>query len=426
MANARLHDGDKPLTYSQIGAAYAADVAVAFADSGSIDAFGRLRVSNPYTIFDSKQLYDTQPLFWDDAETSGGGTSSAHNAATAATTISVSATTAGKRVRQTFMRFNYQPGKSHLVLMTGRMSAGGAGITMNVGYFDDDNGLFFQKSGSILYAVRRTKTSGSVVDNKVAQSSWNLDTLDGNGPSGITLDTTATQIYAIDFEWLGVGRVRMGFVINGLIIYCHEFLHANVLSVVYMSIPNLPLRYSIENSGAGAAASLDHICSTVISEGGVERNGIIRSANNGVTHINANVVGDTYALIGLRLKSTHLAATINVILESTIALTADNYLWDIRFNPTVAGTFTYNDVSNSAVQVAKGDAAGNPSATTVTGGQVIRSEYARGNAPESAEILTVRHLGASLAGVRDTIVLCVTPLSANLDITGSLTWRELV
>ena len=88
---------------------------VSFASGATTDAFGRLRISEPFTIFDSKQLHNNQPLFWDDAETSGTGTSSAHSSARASTTISVSATTAGKRVRQSLQRFNYQPGKSQLV-----------------------------------------------------------------------------------------------------------------------------------------------------------------------------------------------------------------------------------------------------------------------------------------------------------------------
>src|SRR3990172_6339557 len=285
-------------------------VGITYGDSPIIDPFGRLRTSAPYTVFDSKQLYDAAPLFFDDAETSGSGTSSVHSVDLAATTMSVGASTAGQRVRQTKRRFNYQPGKGQLIFMTGVLGAGASGITRRVGYFDENNGLFFQLSGTVLSVGRRTKTSGSPVDTVVTQANWNLDTLDGEGTSGIDLDTTKTQILVIDFEWLGVGRARFGFVVDGMLVYCHEMLNANALATVYMSTPNLPLRYEISNDGTGGASSLIHICSTVISEGGQEFNGLVLSTSNGNTHIDANVAGELYACLGLRLKSTYLSATI--------------------------------------------------------------------------------------------------------------------
>lgn len=405
---------------------YIKDVVISAKDSTSVDAFGRWRISSPHTLFDSKQIFDNAPLFWDDAETSGSGTSSSSSTATASTTISVSSSTAGTRVRQTFMRFNYQPGKSQLVLMTTKMSTPSNGITGRVGYFDDDNGLYFEADDTDLYVVRRTKTSGSVVNNRVISSSWNVDPMDGTGPSGVTIDPSKTQILWIDFEWLGVGRVRMGFVVDGIFYVCHEFLNANNLTEVYMSTPNLPVRYEISNDGTGAAASLTHICSSVISEGGLEANGPIFSTSLEDDVINANTVGTTYALIGIRLKSTHIGATVKLISQSILATTSDNFLWEVRFNPTVAGTFTYSDLSNSAIQIAKGDVTSNPSTNTVTGGQIIQSAYGSGGGAEKSSVTSARHLGAAIDGTRDEIVLCVTPLTSNMDVTGAITWRELL
>lgn len=233
-----------------------------------VDAFGRLRISEPHTIFDSKQVFDNLPLFWDDQEVSGSGTSSTFSKPHARTQIAVG-TAAGKRVRQTFERFNYQPGKSQFVVLTGVLGAGSSGITQELGYFDDDNGLFFRCDEGVIYVVSRSSVTGSAVDTTASQSAWNIDTLDGNGPSGLTMDFTLAQIFFMDFEWLGTGRVRFGFYINGVQHYCHEFLNANAISTVYMSTPNLPIRYSIENDGTGAASTLDHLCSTVIVEGAV-------------------------------------------------------------------------------------------------------------------------------------------------------------
>ena len=174
-------------------------------NDANFDAFARQRISNPETLFDSKQIFDSQPLFWDDQEISGSGTSSTYSKPNARTRLAVSASTAGVRTRQTFMRFNYQPGKSQLVIMTAVMSdASSQGISARVGQFDDDNGLFFVAEDVTIKVVLRTSTSGSAVDTKVSQTNWNIDKLDGTGNSGVTLDPTKTQILFIDYEWLGV------------------------------------------------------------------------------------------------------------------------------------------------------------------------------------------------------------------------------
>ena len=393
----------------------------------SYDAFGRIRVSDPITLFDSKQIHDTQALFWDDEETSGSGTSTAHDADTAKTRISVSATTAGTRVRQTFMRFNYQTGKSHLILMTGLISGSGSGITGSMGYYDDNNGIFVKSEDGTLYITRRTNVTGSAVDNDVAQSSWSGDKLDGSGASGYTLDPSKTQIFWIDLEWLGVGRVRCGFVIDGKFILCHEFLNANVLTEVYMSTPNLPLRYEISNDGTGGAAYVDHICSTVISEGGNSGTvGQIRSKNQGNAVSDCNASGTYYALVGIRLKAAYIGASTKITGISILSTSNDDVLWELRLNPSVAGTFTYADETNSAVQTVAGDTTNDPSTNTVTGGTVMRSGYL--DSGGSVTILADEQpieLGAAIDGTVDTIVLCVTPLGSNADISGAITWREV-
>jgi len=408
---------------------YIRNVNIAAQDSPSIDAFGRWRVSEPHTIFDSKQIFDNQPLFWDDQEVSGGGTSSSYSQAGALTQIGVSATTAGKRVRQTFMRFNYQPGKSQFVLMTCRLSAAPSGIEANVGPHDDANGLFFSALDGVIYAVIRSSVTGSPVDTAVTQSSWNQDTLDGNGPSGITIDPTKGQIMWWDYEWLGLGRVRCGFVVDGLFIVAHEFLHSNSVTAVYMTTPNLPLRYSIENDGTGPATTLDHICSTVMTEGGVQATGRLRCISTAGTAMTATTENIIYAVIGIRLKAASLGATINVISAAIqIQSASESGEWSLRFNPTVAGTFTYADVTNSNIQSVLGT-----SSNTVTGGTITQCGFAtsdsggQGRGGTEAQIDNAIRLGANIAGTPDTIVLCWMPNAgtAGHEIEGSITIREL-
>lgn len=391
----------------------------------SLDAFGRLRVSTPETIFDSKQLNDNQPLFWDDQEESGADTTSTFDADEASSVLGVAAATAGKRTRQTFQRFNYHPGKSHVVYMTGTLtkSGGGAGITSAFGYFDDDNGIFFRNAEGTLQMCVRTNFTGTPVDTVIPQSQWNVDTLDGSGgnsnPSFKLLDVTKSQLFMIDFEWLGSGQVRVGFKIAGRDYYVHEFKFANVLEGPYMSTPNLPLRYQIENSGAGAASTMRHTCCTVMSEGGIDRTGVVRHKGTGGVHVDANVADTLYAVVGVRLKAAYLDCLSEIVDISLVSETNDDFEWILIHNPSVAGTFTYGDVTNSCMQTALG-----ATANVVTNGIHLDGGFSKSDTSVSQISPSSLELGAAIDGTRDTIVLCVRPLSANANIQGSLTWRE--
>lgn len=392
-----------------------------FVDSPSVDAFGRVRTSEPFTIFDSKQLHDASPLFFDDQEVSGSGTSSAHSANEAATTMSVSATTAGKRVRQTFMRFNYQSGKSHEILVTFGEFDTSTGITKAVGYFDDNNGIFFKSDEGVVSVNQRSNVTGSPVDTSVTQSNWNLDKMDGTGKSGVTLDFTKTQIGFIDFEWLGVGRVRTGFVVDGMVYYVHEFNNANNLTTVYMSTPNLPIRYEIENDGTGAADDFVHICSSVQSEGGQEANGVLHHVDSGTTAALSS--GTQYAILGGRLKSTHLdvAVIVENVSLAIVNTSGGKAHWEFIVGGSVAGTFTYADKANSAVQIAQGGAT-----NTVTGGTDIDGGYVTDSASSRFSVPNALRLGSYIDGTPQEWQLVVTPLTNNITVQASVTWRELL
>lgn len=393
------------------------------------DAFGRLRVSNPVTLFDSTQLYDSQALFWDDQQVSGSGTSSTHSVNAARTRLAVGASTAGRRVRQTYQAFNYQAGKSQLIYMTGILGAGETGITQRIGYGDDDNGLFFECDDGVVYVNVRTKASGSVVNNRVAQSAWNLDKLNGNGVSGLTVDWDKTLIFTIDFEWLGVGSVRFGVIVDAKVYYVHQVDNSNELTTVYMSTPNLPLRYELENDGNGGAYNLDAICSTVISEGGTPARGIMRSAGTGGTQVSCTTENTLYAVIGIRLKSSYTRAVVKLInMQLQVQTSAHMGEWQLLLNPTVASTFTYSDQTNSAVQIATG-----ATANTVTGGTLIEGGYAessgvgRGSGSVGFSFDNKRYLGRAIDGTADTLVLAFTPRggSSAVDVEGHITWLEL-
>jgi hypothetical protein len=401
---------------------------IRYADGPNMDAFSRLRVSNPLTLFDSKQIFDNQPLFWDEKLESGADIASSHSTAEAQTTITSTVSTAGKFTRQTFMRFNYQPGKSQLITMTGVLnkSGGGTGVQRRIGIFDDDNGFFFEDDEGTIKVVLRSKITGSVVDSKVSQANWNLDTMDGTGTSGINMDFTKAHIWLIDFEWLGVGRARLGMFHGGLVIYVHQFQNDNTVTSAYMSTPNLPLRYQMITTSSSPASSMSAICATVIAEGGVEDLGVMRCASTSGTHIDGATENTLYAIVGIRLKSTHLGAEIKLV-STSIAEHAGNKKveWQIIFNGTVAGTPSWGNVTNSAIQSFLGE-----SDTIVTSGFPIGGGYfssANKGGAELTVLFNALRLGAKIDGTVDEIVLAARPVggSTNIDLEGTLIWREM-
>jgi len=394
------------------------------------DAFGRIRSSHPKTLFDSKQIINALALYWDDQQTTGGGTSSTYSQNKASSTLAVSTNTAGKRIRQTFQRFNYQPGKSHLILLTGTLcnqTTNLTGIRTQIGYFDDNNGLFFHLDEGVLKVVVRSKASGSVVDTSVAQSAWNVDKLDGTGASGLTLNFTKTNIFQIDFEWLGVGRVRFGFVIDGIFYTCHQVLNSNNKTEVYMSTPNLPLRYSIENLGTGAVTSMQQICASVVSEGGQEELGLVSYISNGLTGVAATTAGTYYALLGVRLNSSCLSQNVRIVKIAVMVTSGADFEWKLILNPTVASTFTYTQATNSGYETAIG-----VSANTVTGGVVLTGGYGSSGAGnltgvfEDHDVENQFRLGSSIAGTSDTFVLCISATTNSETFYGALSIRELL
>lgn len=379
------------------------------------DAFGRSRVSQPYTNFDTKFLYDKLPLLWDESVTGGTSTHDATNAC-----VNLVVTTSGHSViRQTKARFNYKSGKSQLYLFTGVIGTPTTNVIRRVGCFDADNGLFFELNDSTLYVVVRK----SGVDTKVAQSAWNVEKLNGTDWHGITLDMTKAQIFVIDFQWLGVGDVRFGVFVDGECHYCHMSHTANTNDSVYMSTPNLPIRYEITSTGG--SATLKQICSSCISEGTLDKH--MSSAESTPVFINANSTSERYAVLGIRLKSTHLPATVYVDNLNVLTATNDSLRYTLSLNPTVSGTFTYNDITNSYVQIAV-SSGGNPSLEVLTNvGTKIQEGYVS-NALRIADIgiEELLFLGSTISGVRDELVLSVTPLAANADVYGSISWKELI
>lgn len=386
-------------------------------DSPATDAFGRLRVSHPWTVFDSNLAETNGSLIWE-TSLSGSGTVTWLDDE-AASELAVTTTNGDSAIRQTKEYFQYQPGKSQLIMMTGVMGAIKANVRQRIGYFDVNNGLFFEQDGTNLKVVRRTSVSGSPVDNAVNQSSWNLDTLDGTGTSGITLDTSKTQIFIIDFEWLGVGRVRMGVVINGMIYYCHQFLNANSLTSVFMARPSLPCRYEITNTGTAASGTtLKQVCSTVISEGGFNYPGVVRSASNGANTVTVST--SLIPLLSIRLKSANIRAKLRAIRLHLTVTNTQTIHWQLLWNPTLTGA-SFTSMGSTAISEY------DVTASSLTGGDCILSGYCSGDDHmDLTGIYTRLNIAANIAGTSDILTIAAIRASGSNATTGSsLTFEEL-
>lgn len=401
-------------------------------NGGLIDPFGKIRVSNAYTIFDSKQVVDNQTLFWSDVNYNGTGTSSVYITGSASTVLSTSANTAGTRVRQTKRRFNYQPGKGFQTILTGILNPNNilTGTLFQLGYFDENNGLFFQLSGTQLAVGIRSSTSGIASDTIFNQQNWNLDTLDGSAniknKSGVRIDPTKAQIFGIDFQWLGVGRIRWFIEYNGNAIYIHEKSFANLDNKVYMSSPNLPLRYLIQNYGNGPAASMTCICSTAISEGGMENTGFEQSIDRGVNSLTTLNNAAIYPLLAIRLKPNYLGSYIRLTKLTALCDSTSSFRWVVLLNPIVSGTaISYTDLPNSAIQYANNTT----NATTVYPGTQLESGYDSQSSGASGattlDLPSILTLGADVFGNTDSIIFGIQRLSTSAEtFYGSLSFRE--
>lgn len=320
---------------------------------GTRDAFSRLRIANPVTLFDTQNEYNNTPIWWNNKLTGGGTVTHLPNESTAS--LNVGTASGDEVIRQTKPFFRYQSGKSQFAAMTFVFNAAKTNLRQRVGYFETRNGIFLELNNTSLNIVRRTFTSGApAVDTIVNQNSWNIDPMDGTGPSGKTLDITKAQILLIDLQWLGVGRVRVGFDIDGDIYYVHQFLNANNLSTVYMTTANLPVRYEITNTGITASSSaFKSICTTVISEGGTELDRIYQfSTNNPVA--GASIGTTRTSVLSIRPKATFNGITnreMITFLDCYIIASGEDALWELVYNATLTGA-TWSDVNttNSGVE----------------------------------------------------------------------------
>lgn len=397
----------------------------------SVDAFGRARVSQPHTLYDSFHRYKENGK---ETQANTAGATGAFNADTSSIDMTVDTVSGHYCYRESKKVFAYQPGKSLQILKTFVMNPHKTNLRQRVGYFTSDNGFFLERSdltASKVAFVKRSSVTGSIVDTPVDQTSWNMDKLDGTGPSLLTLNLDNPQILFIDIEWLGVGSVRMGFVIDGQFIHCHTFHHANLNSSpkgAYMQTACLPIRSEIENVGTTSGSSTyKQICATVISEGGYALTGRPRMiGQDPAPGIRMTTAGTYYPLTSIRLNPDNLGALVIPVSASLLPINTGNYRYKMIVGATINGGVWTNAASDSYVQYNSNTTAVVSGGTDLTAGYMTSTVQSGGSLLVLGENMFKYQLERNtFTSTPTTLTLAVTCDTATVNCASTMTWEEI-
>lgn len=418
------------------------------ANSASIDAFSRWRTSDPVTLFESTFRYDAAPLQFEVITSGGSATHSATDSYVGLTTGS-----AGNQLAalQSYRWIRYQPGKSQLVLITGVMGSAAANVTRRMGLFSAtntlgvvavQNGIYLEQTGASTVNLCIANSGIGTADQTVAQAAWNIDSFNGAGPSGKTLDLSKSIILVIDFQWLGLGRVRVGFDFDGLIYYAHEFKNAGTVTDVYMQTATLPIRWELTSGSAAVSSPFKAICSAVVSEGGEDDiSGYTLAAevsgtagNNARAHIGSIRPYVTFNSIINRAQIIPLSVETIVTGANAVLFELVAGVSGLSSGPTWAGVpvpYTYPFTSGGSASGVEATTAGgtiNASATPI----VIASWYCAANGKANGGAtkdvgafypLTLNAAGANYNG--GALSLYATGIGGTSACRASFQWKEI-
>lgn len=406
----------------------------------AVDAFGRARMSQPLTLFDSFHRFQDNGRI--NTANSAFDTYFTHDANSSSIICHVGTSNGAYIYRESSRVFAYQPGKSLQILQTYVMAPAQTGLRQRYGYFGTLNGIFIEQDGHNLYFVKRTNSSSTVQEIRVAQANWNIDTLDGTNtgawtegqptqnrnPSGLKLDMAKAQIMFIDIEWLGMGSVRCGFVINGRFVHCHSFHHANILDAPYMGTACLPVRAEIQNTAnTSNASNLRIVCASVISEGGYDLRGRPRSVGHSANTGYDLASADTwYPVACIRLKSEREDAIV-IPKDVTIAASSASgsvVKYKVVVGSAVSGGLWVNAGTDSSVQY-------NINAASFSGG----TDFVSGFVTVTNQASTPVKLGDSIfkyqlernsfAGTNTVFMIAAQTSKAGDDVYATIDWEEI-
>lgn len=388
-----------------------------FPGSSMLDAFGRLRTSEPKVLLSTTNVHDNTPNLWEDDTTAGGAV--AHVPGEVLSRLSTTTADGDIAIRQTRMYIPYQPGQSLLLQATALIGAPKTNVRKRVGYFDAQDGVFLEQTGTGISIVVR---SGGVDGTPIPQASWD-DPMDGNGVSKVTLDFAKSQHLFIDLEWLGAGPARIGFIVGGMLVYVHTLKNANVATGVYMLSGALPFRFEMENTGVVAdATSMDQICFSAVTEGGgnLPLFGRQRSDDSGGA---TSIVTDAeVALMAIRLKASHNKATLIPKNVSAFADSSNRLFLNIYVLKSGSATGGAWASSTNATEV-------NKTLTGFTVGTGFKI-YSGADADKFKALkpptFSPATVGRSIAGGTDEVVVTVLNRDGiDSDVRATLGWEEV-
>lgn len=410
---------------------------VTIRDGANLDAFSRLRVSSPQGLFDGQFTYNLLPLQYEPITANGGaGTATiTHDSTDRAALMTFTGVGSGAGARlQSYEFVRYQPGRSQAAFVTFNFIESVTGVTKFAGLSSwgstgagVGNGIEFQLADSTKQWTIYSDTGAG--DETVTQTNWNLDKLNGTGPSGITLDITKAQIAVIDFQALYVGRVRVGFDIGGNVVYCHEFNHSNLLNSPYIQTASLPVRCGMRTSAGSISTTMKFICAAVISEGGQEENGGVPNTAEGT--VTASSGADTH-ILSVRPKTTFNSITnrVKMIVDSVDILVTGNQpiLWKLVVGQAISGTTTYADVNTtySAFEFnTAGTISGTPALVIQQGYVPASNQVKSASSPRITNRIPITLDAAGAVRANGTLTILVQGIGGTSACRASLNWREL-
>jgi len=331
------------------------DLVAIYGNNAGADAFGRLRVSEPQALHDGKNIFGDDPKFWASTRNVVYGTlRTVFEDAKAVLDVEAPATTDDYDGRITRQSFSYQAGRSQRTLLTGIFnvnaydvaSDGSAVLTYGLGdsmKYDStygklpDNGIVFvrEKINGVENTRVLIRRKRATLYNKPI-SEW-TDKLDGKGASKITVNWAKAQITDLDFEWLGVGRLRFSLNIDGQPVPIFEINNANNTDIdasPYMLMPNLRVFYGAFAKGGATESSRAQtvqICSSVQSESGSTFLGVKRTLRRSAA---ATSVGTTFtSILAARIATDKIGTIAKYFGGGVFTTDTTNYEYAVVINP---------------------------------------------------------------------------------------------
>ena len=343
-------------------------------DPSLLDPNGRLKMTTLQTIFDVDFEYSAQNSKWESLVT--GGASIAQSATVGGIIVNCPATPNAVAIRQSKVYHRYQPGKATYIATATLLGNPTANVVKRVGIFDNSNGIFIEHSGNqatgqgACYAVQRSDSGGRYpVDNRVLQSQWNIDVFDGTGspqnPSGILINYNVIQMVIADFAWYGAGSARIGFLINGKVLWGHQFRSGNNSNnpynlngvLAWARTGNLPVRYEIRqplNPTPASGVTIYHWGVSVVTEGRYDQQrGFSYAATNGV---NLKTITARTPILSLRYYPMGVVQNTNGIVQ--VGIVSGGVGYAVGDKIALGGNGAVFGVGQSAIAQVSGVAVG--------------------------------------------------------------------